>query len=608
MKTVPRFTVIGVVVSLTLAAAAWGQQEASHARVVRLSFVEGTVTLQRPDVSEWSSAPVNTPIQEGFKLSTAEDGYVEVEFENGSAARLGQSGLIEFDQLGLTTSGEKLNRMTLDQGYATFTIQAGPDDVNELMVGDVTVTVPPSSKARFRTDLQDGALRVEVFKGSISVAGPEGNQELDQDMVLEFQAGAEQAFAVSKGITKDDWDKWVDEREKILAVSMSHLAPGLEPSDVNSVMYGWNDLNNHGNWAYIPGYGYGWYPAVGAGWVPYSAGRWCLYPGLGWVWISQEPWGWLPYHYGEWIFYDGIGWVWIPDNFSGWFGADVVWFEGPGWFGWCPQAISSSAVNSGGNAGGRIIHGPRGARGCPAGAACGVIVRRGVVERGLPVNSASIIGSNVFEGNPIRPQSLPSNPPAMLPGSPVRGAVRQPTGGSRAPAQGRSPAGQTTSPGGAGIVYDPATGRFVNENIGVPPSVATPEPSPSREPFGGGAEPRAPGVNPATPHAAGPPVWSRPAPAPAATPQHSARGGTEAQTSSSEGGESVHHSPAGGGHSFFGGRSEGSGGGRGSSGGSSRGEGASGGGGIGGGGSRGGGGSTSGGGHSSGTSTTSGHH
>src|SRR5579859_3118714 len=44
----------------------------SHARIVRLSFVEGTVTLQRPDMADWAAAPVNTPIEEGFKLSTAD--------------------------------------------------------------------------------------------------------------------------------------------------------------------------------------------------------------------------------------------------------------------------------------------------------------------------------------------------------------------------------------------------------------------------------------------------------------------------------------------------------------------------------------------------------
>jgi len=35
----------------------------SHARVVRLSFVEGTVTVQRPDMTDWAEAPANTPIQ-----------------------------------------------------------------------------------------------------------------------------------------------------------------------------------------------------------------------------------------------------------------------------------------------------------------------------------------------------------------------------------------------------------------------------------------------------------------------------------------------------------------------------------------------------------------
>src|ERR1700687_1401146 len=79
------------------------------ARVVRLSFVEGAVTLQRPDVPEWASAAVNTPIQEGFKLSPDEKSFAEVEFENGSTARLGQLTRVDFAQLGLTSTGGKVN-------------------------------------------------------------------------------------------------------------------------------------------------------------------------------------------------------------------------------------------------------------------------------------------------------------------------------------------------------------------------------------------------------------------------------------------------------------------------------------------------------------------
>ena len=48
-------------------------QSNSLARAVRLSFVEGEVTLQRPDVQGWAEAPVNTPLQEGFQLSTGEN-------------------------------------------------------------------------------------------------------------------------------------------------------------------------------------------------------------------------------------------------------------------------------------------------------------------------------------------------------------------------------------------------------------------------------------------------------------------------------------------------------------------------------------------------------
>ena len=43
---------------LTLAA----QQPVSHVRVVRLSYISGTVGVKRPGATEWSKALVNTPI------------------------------------------------------------------------------------------------------------------------------------------------------------------------------------------------------------------------------------------------------------------------------------------------------------------------------------------------------------------------------------------------------------------------------------------------------------------------------------------------------------------------------------------------------------------
>ena len=92
----------------------------SHARVVRLSYVSGTVMVKRPGSAEEEKAMVNTPIQEGFELSTSRRSYAEVEFENGSTARIGELSKLLFHQLALDADGNKLNGMTFEQGYATF--------------------------------------------------------------------------------------------------------------------------------------------------------------------------------------------------------------------------------------------------------------------------------------------------------------------------------------------------------------------------------------------------------------------------------------------------------------------------------------------------------
>ena len=92
----------------------------SQSRVIRLSFVEGNVTVQRPDVQAWAEAPANTPLQQGSKLSTGENSFAEIQFENGGTIRLGERALIDFTELALDSSGGTINRVRLRQGYGTF--------------------------------------------------------------------------------------------------------------------------------------------------------------------------------------------------------------------------------------------------------------------------------------------------------------------------------------------------------------------------------------------------------------------------------------------------------------------------------------------------------
>ena len=305
----------------------------SHVRVVRLSYVSGAALLRRPNSPDWENALVNTPIQEGFELATNAAGFVEVEFENGSTARLGEFSRLLFTQLALSAAGGKLNVMTFEQGYGTFHFQPEEFDHYQVKLGDVALTA--KGECRFRTDLAPDRLRVEMFRGTIEAATAKSMATVSEGEVLERRSGStESAFNIRTGIDKDDWDKWTEARDK-----QAHLAEMDDRMGTFGMRYGWNDLNTYGEWVRVPGGGFGWSPYAPVGWSPYSFGRWQWYPGSGWVWVSGEPWGWLPYNCGQWFDNASFGWYWMMpmDGCPFWQPSLVEWFGGPGWIGWAPH-------------------------------------------------------------------------------------------------------------------------------------------------------------------------------------------------------------------------------------------------------------------------------
>ena len=464
-------------------------QEYSHARIVRLSFVEGTVTVEGPEVEEWAEALVNTPIQEGFKVSTGEDGFAEVEFENASTARLGQLSLLEFTQLVLAPSGGKVNRLRLRQGYATFNFIPEDDDFYEVTAGDATLT--PHGKSRFRLDMEEGLLLVKVFKGSVEITSPEGSGTVGKNAMLELRRGEEPVFQITQGITKDAWDEWVEDREsQVELVRHREGIPVPYSNDVTSLLYGFVDLARFGEWVVLPGYGTGWAPDVGGGWAPYTWGRWCWYPGYGYTWISSEPWGWLPYHYGQWIYQPGYGWCWLPTSFHAWSPALVTWYRGPGWVGWAPQG---SPRLTGGVAD------------CSRSSGCGATVSEDAFRHGRPVTAEGLLQINPeAEGRHVGRPDIEPGRLARLPGEPFRRAgvpalaqepvsrqagvstgqgvsdrTRQATPAASAPVGRQLPSSPRSEPGvsaergsaSGGIVFDSEERRYVNNPApGVRPS------------------------------------------------------------------------------------------------------------------------------------------
>jgi hypothetical protein len=381
--------VVGILILPTILSA---QKSLSHVRVVRLSYVSGTVGVKRPASTEWAKGQLNTPIQEGFELSTAANSYAEVEFENGSTARLGEFSKVNFDQLAMDESGNKLNRLTFEQGYATFHLLPEHQDAYSVKIAEATLT--PNGKSEFRTDLEHGRGRVEVFSGSVELAAASRTVKLGKDKVLEFDPQAAQlALNAQPGIVKDSWDKWTSARDTQTQLSLRDQAVGSP-----GPLYGWSDLNAYGEWGYFPGFGYGWAPFASAGWSPYGMGMWSWYPGMGYAWISGEPWGWLPYHYGSWNFSPGFGYFWMPGSMGNFSPALVSWYSGPGWIGWAPRGAAGAS-------GQRIV----------------TTVPGGVVQNGLAIDSQIVNHELATAGTLVR--NLPFQPGAgaMLSGPPLSG-------------------------------------------------------------------------------------------------------------------------------------------------------------------------------------------
>jgi uncharacterized protein DUF6600/FecR-like protein len=308
----------------------------SHVRVVRLSFIQGRAAVRTPGSDGWGEATVNTPIQEGFSLSTDEKSFAEVEFENGSTVRLGELSVIDFTQLALTAKGDHLNHMALEQGYATFDVTLEHHDEYALSVAGVSLTA--EGKTEFRVDSDGERMRMEVFSGSVRAADSSHAETLAQNHTLARESSnPASSFQITDKVQQDDWDKWAKARgqQSTLAAKDEAITPPVPGS-----LYGWDDLDVYGEWNYFPGYGNGWAPYEPEGWSPYAAGMWNWYPGMGYTWISGEPWGWLPFHYGFWNFDAGMGWFWMPGSFGAWNPALVNWYSGPGWIGWSPIGVA----------------------------------------------------------------------------------------------------------------------------------------------------------------------------------------------------------------------------------------------------------------------------
>jgi hypothetical protein len=296
--------------------------DSSHARVIRLSLVQGDVRFTREahgdpladQKAQWETAQANLPIRQGYVIAT-DNGRTEVEFENGAMAFLNENTVLEFFDLSLD-DGARTTRLVLRQGSASFYVNPANDDYFSVTGGDFTVEA--NGKSSFRLNNYDDGSNVDVMMGHASVLHKKETTQLSKGQSLSMKAG-ENSVSIGRLPSGDDFDHWVSGR--IDTVSTATNA-SLQYTNTPYYAPGYADLYTYGAWSSCGGYGYGWRPfGASLGWSPFTMGQWIMDPGFGWTFASYQPWGWAPYHYGGWLFDASCGgWFYSPPPYYGYGG------------------------------------------------------------------------------------------------------------------------------------------------------------------------------------------------------------------------------------------------------------------------------------------------
>jgi len=304
--------------ALTLTPWVLAQGAGPAALAARLSDVEGQVQLAQGNQVLASQAPVNAPLFEGTQISTSDDGRAEIQFEDGSVARIPPNSSLMLSVLrrqGNSTDTE----VVLQSGLGYFEMQGNTDSARmRVRFGNNVVT--PSGFTVVRVDLDNAPGTVAVFSGNARVDDGNG-QALDMHggQSVSLNSAYPGQWALTETIEPDSWDAWNSDRDQALTAEEADrtTATNNQPDSSNPA---WSDLDTNGNWYDVPGQGYVWspYEAQNAGWDPYAYGSWMWTPGFGYGWVSSEPWGFMPYQMGMWNYYNGFGWGWMPGGPSCW--------------------------------------------------------------------------------------------------------------------------------------------------------------------------------------------------------------------------------------------------------------------------------------------------
>ena len=275
------------------------------ARVARLSYLAGTVSVQTAGDTTWTVASVNYPLTTGDRLYADRGGRSELEV-GALTLRTGEG-----TDLTVTNLTDQFVQVGLAQGtllVSVYQLPAGDSIEIDTPRGALTVLAP--GEYRVDAPADDSTMTVAVRKGTLEWTAGGVAQTVEGGQAIVVSGINPIQLASTTLPPTDDLDSWAVDRDRALSSSPS-------AQYVSRDIPGYSDLDAAGTWDTDAEYGPVWYPSgVAVDWAPYRHGHWVWIDPWGWTWVEREPWGYAPFHYGRWV-YARSRWGWCPGAFAG---------------------------------------------------------------------------------------------------------------------------------------------------------------------------------------------------------------------------------------------------------------------------------------------------
>ena len=116
-------------------------QGQSQVRAVRISDVEGQVQILQGDQVAFDQAQPNMPAVEGMRFVAGDNGRLEIEFEDGSVARLTPDSSIRLTQLRRNADGSTVTQIDALTGLSYYELNGRGGEYSVHFGGDAATPV-----------------------------------------------------------------------------------------------------------------------------------------------------------------------------------------------------------------------------------------------------------------------------------------------------------------------------------------------------------------------------------------------------------------------------------------------------------------------------------